>query len=99
MKGTLQVTAGGEVELQPPAKTGYRIDELHADITTKGVQLEGQPLGDAHLTASSQGQALRAHLDSTVAGTAVKGDGEWRLEGDYPGTATLSFSQGGPGAA
>jgi translocation and assembly module TamB len=23
----------------------------------------------------------------------VKGDGEWRLEGEYPGTATLSFSQ------
>jgi hypothetical protein len=35
----------------------------------------------------------RAHVDSTLAGTVVKGDGEWRLEGDYPGTATLSFSQ------
>ncbi|HEY1413536.1 MAG TPA: hypothetical protein VGF36_15425, partial [Rhodopila sp.] len=93
IKGTLQVTANGAVELQPATKTGYRIDELHADIVTKGVQLAGQPLGDAHLTASSQGLALRAHLDSTIAGTAVKGDGEWRLDGDYPGSATLSFSK------
>ena len=93
LKGTLQVTASGQVELEPTAKTGYRIDELHADIAAKGVQIEGQPLGDAHLTASSQGLALRAHLESTVAGSVVKGDGEWRLDGEYPGAATLSFSQ------
>ena len=34
MKGTLQVTASGQVELRPSAKTAYRIDELHADIAT-----------------------------------------------------------------
>ena len=93
MKGTLQATASGQVELQPATRSGYRINELHADITTKGVQLQGQPLGDAKLTASSQGLALRAHLESTVAGSVVKGDGEWRLDGDYPGAATLSFSR------
>jgi translocation and assembly module TamB len=93
IKGTLQVTASGQVELEPATKTGYRIDELHADIAALGVQIEGQPLGDAHLTASSLGLALRAHLDSTVAGSVVKGDGQWRLEGEYPGTATVSFSQ------
>jgi len=87
------------VELHPSAKTAYRIDELHADISAKGVQIAGQLLGDAHLTANSQGTSLRAHLDSTVAGSVVTGDGEWRLDGEwlpgseYPGSATLSFSQ------
>jgi len=61
IKGTLQVTAGGQVELQPATKAGYRIDELHADIAALGVQIEGQPLGDAHLTANSQGLVLRVH--------------------------------------
>jgi translocation and assembly module TamB len=93
IKGTLQVTAGGQVELRPTAKIAYRIDELKVDIAAKNVQLEGQPLGDAHLTANSQGTALRAHLESTVAGSVVTGDGEWRLDGDYPGVATVSFSQ------
>jgi translocation and assembly module TamB len=93
IKGTLQVTASGQVELHPTSKIAYRIDELHAEIAVKGVQIEGQPLGDAHLTANSQGLALRAHLDSTVAGSVITGDGEWRLDGDYPGTATVSFSQ------
>ena len=91
--GTVQLTAGGDVELQPLAKTKYSVRELHADLSAKGVQLEGQALGDAHLTAASQGQTLRAHLDSTLAGSAVKGDGEWRLEGDLPGTATVSFGK------
>ncbi len=93
IKGTLQVTASGQVELHPTAKLAYRLDELHADIAAKDVQLAGQPLGDAHLTANSQGLALRAHLDSTVAGSVVTGDGEWRLDGEYPGAATLSFSR------
>jgi translocation and assembly module TamB len=91
--GTVQVTAGGDVELRPQAKTKYEIHELHADLSAKGVQLNGHALGDTHLTASSQGQTLRAHLDSTVAGSAVKGDGEWRLEGDLPGTASVSFGK------
>ena len=93
IKGTLQVAASGLVELHPTPKIVYRLDELRADIVAKGVQLEGQPLGDAHLTASSEGATLRAHLESTVAGSVVKGDGEWRLDGEYPGTATVSFSQ------
>src|ERR1039458_1050585 len=93
IKGTLQVTASGQVELHPTAKTTYRIDELHADIAAKDVQLTGQPLGDAHLTANSQGTALHAHLESTVAGSVVTGDGEWRLDGECPGVATVSFAQ------
>ncbi len=93
IKGTLQVTASGQVELRPTAKIAYRIDELHADMAAKDVQLAGQPIGDAHLTANSQGAALRAHLESTVAGSVVTGDGEWRLDGEYPGVATLNFSQ------
>jgi translocation and assembly module TamB len=93
IKGSLQVAASGQVELHPTAKIAYRIDELKVDIAAKDVQLEGQPLGDAHLTANSQGTTLHAHLDSTVAGSVVKGDGEWRLDGEYPGVATVNFSQ------
>ena len=93
IQGTVQVTASGQVEVNPTPKVAYRFDELRADISTKGVQLEGQPLGEAHLTANTQGQTLRAHLDSSIAGSAVKGDGEWRLEGEYRGTATVSFSR------
>ncbi|MBZ5621926.1 MAG: translocation/assembly module TamB domain-containing protein [Acidobacteriia bacterium] len=95
VKGTVQLSASGEVDITPPAKgqTGFRIADLHADISGKGLQLSGQSFGDAHLTATSQDQVLNAHLESDFANSAVQGDGQWRLEGDYPGSATIRFSK------
>ena len=93
VKGAVEVTANGDVELTPVAKTPYRIHDLHADVTANGIHFGGQPIGNAHLVANSQGDLLRAHLDSTVAGSTVNGDGEWRLEGEYPGKADLQFTK------
>jgi translocation and assembly module TamB len=93
LKGTAQITASGDVDLTPTARTPYRINDLQAEITAKGVQFEGQPVGDAHLTANSQNGILRAHLVTTIAGTDVRGDGQWRMEGDYPGAATVQFTK------
>ncbi|HXA52438.1 MAG TPA: translocation/assembly module TamB domain-containing protein, partial [Candidatus Acidoferrum sp.] len=91
--GTVQATASGEAQLDPGSRTPWRFLSLNADVTGKGLEVADQPVGDAHLTAQSQGNSLRAHLDSTVAGAVVKGDGQWRLEGDYPGQATVTFSK------
>jgi translocation and assembly module TamB len=91
--GTIQATASGEAQLDPGSRTPWRFLSLNADVTGKALEVADQAVGDAHLTAQSQGNLLRAHLDSTVAGAAVKGDGEWRLEGDYPGQATVTFSK------
>jgi translocation and assembly module TamB len=93
VKGTVQVAADGDVELGPHnGRQGFRISGLHADVSVHGLQWTGQPLGDAHLTASSEGPVLRARLESDMASSAIRGDGEWRLEGDYPGSATVAFS-------
>ncbi len=89
LNGTIQVTAGGDLELGQPS---FRISGLHADVWLRRLQWTGEPLRDIHLTANSEGPVLRAHLDSDVADSTVRGDGEWRLEGDYPGSATVAFS-------
>jgi translocation and assembly module TamB len=89
LTGTVQVATNGDVELGQP---GFRISDLHADVWLRGLQWTGEPLRDVHLTANSEGPVLRAHLDSDVADSTVRGDGEWRLEGDYPGSATIAFS-------
>ena len=60
------MTAHGEVLLDPAAKTTWRVISLDTDITAKGLQLTGQPVGDAHLTAQSQGQALRLRCRFTT---------------------------------
>ena len=95
VKGTVQATATGTIDLAPAknGELGYRIAELQADVSGKGLQLTGQSLGDLHLTANTQGQQLRAHLESAVANSTVRGDGAWKLEGDYSGSATITFSR------
>ncbi|HEX3744976.1 MAG TPA: translocation/assembly module TamB domain-containing protein [Bryobacteraceae bacterium] len=97
LKGTVQMAADGEADVTPPAAGSdvpqFRITTLNADVTGRGLQISDQALGETHLTASSQGDVLRAHLESVAASSQVRGDGEWRLQGDYPGTATLTFSK------
>ena len=42
----------------------------------RGLQWTGQPLGDVHLTAASEGPVLRAHLDPT---RRLRRAGRWRV--------------------
>lgn len=95
MKGTAQATVSGAADIGParPGRRGFDIAELRADIVLQGVQLTGHALGNARLTAVSEGRTLRARLDSDFAGSAVHGDGSWRMEDDYPGKANVSFSR------
>jgi translocation and assembly module TamB len=94
-QGTLQLDANGTVDLAPPSggRLGYRIEDLHANISATGLRLGRQAFGDVRITASSQNGALHAHLESNFANSAIQGDGQWQLTGDYPGSATLTFSK------
>ena len=90
LKGAMQISAKGAAELM---HGDFRLGSMDADVTARRVQLAGKPLGDAHIAAKSEGGLLRVNVDSTIANSMVKGQGEFRLEGDYPGTATLRFSR------
>jgi translocation and assembly module TamB len=87
VEGTIQVAARGAFEVP------FRIDSLNADIAAHGLQLNGQAVGNLQLTAKSQGPLLSAHMQSDFAASSIEGDGQWRLEGDYPGSATVTFSK------
>lgn len=87
LEGSVEATASGTIDLP------FRVHSLTANIVAHGLRLTGQPLGDLHLTATSQGPLLSAHLESDFASSSIKGDGQWRLEGDDPGTADLQFDK------
>jgi len=97
LKGTVQLTAGFEADVSPPPDAGefpqFRLTSIDAALSAQSLQLSDVALGETHLTANSQGNTLRAHLESNAASSQVRGDGEWRLQGDYPGTATVAFSK------
>ncbi len=95
LEGMLQFTASGRLQLLPPRNAGAarRLTDLQAEIAARGVQLSGQSLGDMRLTANSQGAVLRTRLDTTFNGSAIRGSGEWRMDGDYPGNAEITFNR------
>jgi translocation and assembly module TamB len=92
--GTVRASIGGDVDIRParPGQRGFAVAGLQADIAAQGLRLAGQTFGEARVTAVSEGRTVRAHLDSDFAGSAIHGDGSWRLEDDYPGAATIAFS-------
>jgi translocation and assembly module TamB len=95
VKGTVQASAGGSIRIEPASRVrhGFQILDLRADVAAHGLQLDDQSFGDAHLTAATEGQTLKAHLESNVASSSITGDGSWRLEDDYPGSANIAFSR------
>ncbi len=95
LKGLAQVSAKGQLDV---AAGDVRIAALNGDLTVRGLQLPGTPLRDVHITAQTetaprQAPTLRATLESGFANSSLQGQGEWRLEGDYPGTANVRFSR------
>lgn len=94
-QGQIHFIAAGAAQLTPSNTNGpdVRLSELRGDLTAQGLRIDSRDLGSVHITANSQGQILRAHIDANLAASSVKGDGEWRLEGDYPGTAAITFSK------
>jgi translocation and assembly module TamB len=94
-KGTVQVTARGDVNLVPShnGQPGFRITDLHGDVVAQGLQLAGQSLGNARFQVNSQARVVHAHLDSNFADSVLHGDGQWSLEGDLPGSITIQFSR------
>jgi translocation and assembly module TamB len=93
--GTVRAAVGGDVDIRParPGQRGFAVAGLEADIAAEGLRLAGQTFGEAHLTAATEGRTLRAQLDSDFAGSVIHGEGAWRLEEDYPGSAAVSFTK------
>lgn len=93
--GNVQLNASGmaTVAKSKSGQTDFQLAELNANVTAHGLQVEQKKVGDALLTANTTGQILNAHLEVAVAGSNVRGDGHWRLEGDYPGSAQVTFSK------
>ena len=91
---------GAEARLDGKAAMEIRIDRggLHVrsvsgEVSARGVTLDREKLGDVNLTAATSGNELALQAKAQVRGTTLQGQGKWRLEGDYPGSGTLSFSR------
>ena len=61
-------------------------------MAAKDVTVDRKPLGDLTLAAATHGANLDFTLDSNLGRSTIHGQGQTRLQGDYPVTAQVSFS-------
>src|SRR5579871_510123 len=94
LEGRVQLKASGEAEIAR-SRTGspaFHLTAIQAQAEGREIQLAHRPVGAVHLTAKTAGSILNATAESAVANSTIQAQGQWRLEGDYPGTAHLTFT-------
>lgn len=96
LAGSVQLSAKGSGTISMshmPRAAMFRLTDFNADVDGQDIQLAQKPVGAVHLTVGSQGSVLAAHLETSVANSAIRASGQWSLTGDYPGTAQLTFTK------
>jgi translocation and assembly module TamB len=71
----------------------FLLRELNGEGTARRLTVYAESLGDITLAAETHGAELALHSTAKFRDAAVQGQGTWRLEGDYPGSATFRFSR------
>ncbi|MCU1274112.1 MAG: hypothetical protein JWO48_1543, partial [Bryobacterales bacterium] len=95
LTGTIELTTKGSAAISKDRSghTTFQLTSFNADVTGQGIQVEDKSIGGVHLTAATQNSVLTAHLESAIANSNIRADGQWRLEGDNPGSAQVSFTK------
>jgi len=80
----------GELDLTPGA---WRLRALDGTVSLRRLTLDRQPWGGLELKAASAAAELSLTLRGKLAGAALEGESRWKLEGEYPGSGTVSFTR------
>jgi len=91
IQGTVKGTA--TVAKSRGGQATFQLTSLNADVSGQGVEIDHKAVGTVHVTASTEGAMLAAHLESKIANSAIHGDGHWQLTDDYPGSAQFTFTK------
>ena len=71
----------------------FELTAATANLTGQNLTVDGEDIGDATVTAETKGTALTARATGHLRDATVEANGQWRLEGDDPGEATIKFSR------
>jgi translocation and assembly module TamB len=93
LTGVLQLATSGVAAIQSVSgKPAVRLSDLQVNAAARGVELDRKRVGDLTATAETKGTDLAFRLQSDFSGSDIRGQGNCRLEGDYPLTAHVTVS-------
>jgi len=88
LAGTLHLAA----DVSAGITRSILIKSLNADVRTRELHIDQRPLGDASLVAKTAGTTLSLRLDSQLAQSQIRGEGQTELTSRYPTQASLTFT-------
>jgi translocation and assembly module TamB len=87
LDGQLDIQGSGAAHF---IKGDFQLDDLDSQMALHNAAVDGRPIGNLEATAKTRGQILEVRASADLRGTKVRGQGEWRLAGDYPGNGEIT---------
>ncbi|HML15587.1 MAG TPA: translocation/assembly module TamB domain-containing protein [Bryobacteraceae bacterium] len=75
------------------AKGGINLRSVNGEASLHKLVWDGQAPADIALTAETRGADLTVHSSAKVRDLSIEADGQWKLEGDDPGSATVRLAR------
>jgi hypothetical protein len=88
LAGQVDLKASGTAKL---VNGTVDLTSLNGQLYLHNAVVDGQPYGDLELTANTRLPLLALAGRVNLGGIQIQGNGEWRMEGDYPGQAHIDI--------
>src|SRR5260370_37195251 len=88
LAGELDLKASGTAKV---VKGNISLASLNGQLSLKNAVVDGQPYGNLQLTATTRLPVLALTAKVDFRGIQIQGNGEWRMQGDYPGEAHIQI--------
>lgn len=93
LAGLLTVNADAAATVQPaPAGTDFQLTNVTANLSARGLQMQGMNLGDFTATANTSGSAIQYNVNSDFAGSTIRVNGQSLIAGNHQTNATAQIS-------
>lgn len=86
--GDVNVKASGTAKVVNGVLT---LASLNGQLAVRNIMVDGHPYGSLDLTANTKLPVLDLVANVDLRGTQLHGTGQWRLDGDYPGQASIQI--------
>ncbi|MEK7403867.1 MAG: translocation/assembly module TamB domain-containing protein [Acidobacteriota bacterium] len=90
LDGSVAGQAAGEAEI---AGASIRLRALDGKLALRRLTLNRRPLGSLDLAAATSGSGADVNVRGEIAGASIRGESQWRLDGDYPVRGTIQFTR------
>jgi translocation and assembly module TamB len=87
--GKAELTASGTARA---GKQRFDLEALRGSLTVRDATVNGKPAGSLSLAADTSGAVLKVTAEGNLREAQVRANGEWKLEGNYPGHAQITFA-------